>query len=65
MNKNKVVRLRNKTLNVIVQNASYECRVSYQFAFDVLCDMIESGYVVGDLTYIVLVNNVDKAKQAK
>lgn len=47
MNKNHIVRVRNKRMKQVLKSVSMQTRHTYQFCFDVLCTMFEEGYVLG------------------
>ena len=46
-NKNRIVRVRSKKFHDVIEQVSRETSVSYQEAFDMLCEYIEDGYTIG------------------
>jgi len=47
MNKNHIVRVRNPLMKHVLKSVSMNTRCTYQFCFEVLCDMFEEGHVLG------------------
>lgn len=64
MNENHIVRVRNKKWRDLIEFAASYCGVTYQFAFEQLCDLMTQGYTFGTHTNVLLVEKI-KANKAK
>lgn len=47
MNKNHIVRVRNKLMKHAISSVSMQTNKTYQEVFETLCDMFEEGHVLG------------------
>lgn len=47
MNKNHIVRVRNQRMKNVLKSVSMQTAHTYQYCFEVLCDMFEEGHVLG------------------
>lgn len=58
VNKNRIVRVRNKEVDSMLQNVAKLTEMSYQQVFDIWLNMVASGYLFGDETRRVLIEKV-------
>jgi len=65
MNENRIVRVRNKKWHELLEFASEYCGVTYQFAFEQLCDLMTQGYTFGTHTNVLLVEKIKANKDKK
>lgn len=58
VNKNRIVRVRNKEVDSMLQNVATLTDMSYQQVFDVWLGMVAGGYLFGEETRRVLIEKV-------